>query len=242
MTNNFNILSKFVFIWIFSVITVSTLYAQTPPTYLESGLKTMEYYAPREYGGNGQNWTVVQDSNGFMYFGNTDGFILQFDGVHWRKIKIDNESIVRSLYITENGIILVGAQDEFGYLKTDHLGRLVYQSLIERIDSGNIQFTDIWKITVDEDKAYFISRNYLFSLPVSEIENNQSLIKFIYSEDRLHTLYTDDNHTLYTLIMGQGLFGLSGDSLKILPGGEFYKNDLFSGILPDNNSSKIIAT
>lgn len=80
---------------------------------LESGLPFLKNYTSREYQANGQNWAIVQDKNGFMYFGNTDGYVLQYDGVSWRKIPVSNGSIVRSLAIDSTGVIYVGAQNEF---------------------------------------------------------------------------------------------------------------------------------
>ncbi|KAA3616976.1 MAG: hypothetical protein D8M58_04740 [Calditrichaeota bacterium] len=221
-------------------INFSALFAQLNPVHLEVGRKDMEYFSPKSYDGNSQNWAVVQDSNGFMYFGNTDGFILQYDGVTWRKIKVDNESIVRSLFITKDGTILVGAQNEFGYLKLDDSGELIYHSLIKQINALDIQFSDVWKIAVSQQTVYFISRNYLFYIPLNQVKNEHQKIKHIYSKERLHTFYNAGND-LFTLVIGKGLFSISNDSLQKLHGGEFYKNDLFSGILLSKKST-IIAT
>jgi len=65
----------------------------------EQGLPLIKNYTPETYDAQGQNWAIVQDQNGFMYFGNTDGSILQYDGVTWRQIPVINGSIVRSFTI-----------------------------------------------------------------------------------------------------------------------------------------------
>lgn len=90
-----------------------------------------EYYFAKDFNGHNQNWSVVQDCSAIMYFANTDGFILQYDGIRWRKILINNESIVRSLAITNGGLIFVGAQDEAGFLEADYKGNLAYNSLVK---------------------------------------------------------------------------------------------------------------
>lgn len=51
----------------------------------EMGFSFIRNYTPKEYGGSGQVWTVVQDQRGILYFGDEDG-ILEYDGKTWRKM------------------------------------------------------------------------------------------------------------------------------------------------------------
>ena len=62
------------------------------------------------HGASEQNWAIVQDSRGVMYFGNHDA-ILEYDGVSWRKIYVKNRTTVRSFAIDGNG-------SDAGYLKS----------------------------------------------------------------------------------------------------------------------------
>ena len=41
----------------------------------ERGLPLIDNYPPEVYDAQEQNWAIVQDKNGFMYFGNTDGSV-----------------------------------------------------------------------------------------------------------------------------------------------------------------------
>ena len=66
-------------------------------------------FTPEENGGSEQNWSIIQDDRGVMYFGNNDKGILEYDGKTWRQIPIPNNSIVRSLAKDDEGTIYVGA-------------------------------------------------------------------------------------------------------------------------------------
>src|SRR5690242_4388888 len=56
--------------------------AQSNP---EKGLPFVTNFFPKTYQSYPQSWSIVEDNNGFMYFGN-QGYIIQYDGVKWQKI------------------------------------------------------------------------------------------------------------------------------------------------------------
>ncbi|RMD93577.1 MAG: hypothetical protein D6813_03900, partial [Calditrichaeota bacterium] len=74
---------------------VGIVSAQTP-AHLETGLPYTQNFSPKEYGAHSQNFAIVQDVRGMMYFGNVYG-VLEYDGVSWRLIPMPNQSVVRSL-------------------------------------------------------------------------------------------------------------------------------------------------
>jgi hypothetical protein len=51
-----------------------------------TGIPFIQNYAPKDYHADSQNWAIVQDRRGIMYFGNSDG-VLEYDGVSWRLIE-----------------------------------------------------------------------------------------------------------------------------------------------------------
>ncbi len=59
-------------------------------------MPVLKNYSPRDYNGGPQIWTILQDHRGIMYFGNSSGAILEYDGVTWKKIFVPS-SVVRSL-------------------------------------------------------------------------------------------------------------------------------------------------
>ena len=99
-----------------------------------NGLPIIRNFEPGEIGSD-QNWAVVQDQRGVIYVGTNNDGVLVYDGVEWNKISIPNQSDVRSLMVDDNGLVYVGANGEFGYLRPDELGSLQYYSLIHTLDS-----------------------------------------------------------------------------------------------------------
>src|SRR3990167_684239 len=113
--------------------------------YNRIGQPFIKYYSPKEYKASYQNWCVIQDNRGIMYFGNSNG-ILEYDGTSWRLIKTPNNSIVRSLCMDENGRIYVAASSDFGYLAPDSTGQLKFVSMLKFLDSKFREFGDVWDV------------------------------------------------------------------------------------------------
>ena len=88
-----------VFSFLFILMLTPVLFAQASGT---AGKPFITNFSPKEYGAGPQNWAVVQDQRGVMYFGNSNG-ILEYDGSNWRLIQLPNSSTVRSLAIDEQG-------------------------------------------------------------------------------------------------------------------------------------------
>ena len=110
----------------------------------QNGIPFITNYSPQEYGASQQNWAIVQDNRGVMYFGNNDNGVLEYDGVTWRKIKSPNNSIIRSLAVDSAGRIYVGAVGEFGFLNPDKEGAYQYISLLSKVDSSDLGFSDMF--------------------------------------------------------------------------------------------------
>ena len=91
--------------------------AQPGQTGKETGLPVIENYNARAYNGFPQIWSILEDRRGIMYFGNSGGEILEYDGVTWRKIFAP--TVVRSLAMDDQGKIWVGTAGNFGYLAPD---------------------------------------------------------------------------------------------------------------------------
>ena len=82
-----------------------------------------------------------------MYFGNSDGSILEFDGQNWNKIEVSDKPI-RSLCVDEKNKIYVGGNNEIGYLKPTKNGELVFKSLKNKIPKDHQNFREIWDIFI----------------------------------------------------------------------------------------------
>ena len=90
---------------------VGLIYSQNK---LESGFPLVNNYSPKEYGADTQNWAILQDDRGMMYFGNNLG-LLEFDGADWKLYPMPNNATCRSLANGEDGKIYAGGVGDLGY-------------------------------------------------------------------------------------------------------------------------------
>jgi len=118
----------------------------------ETGSFVFQNYSPKTYGANPQNWDIVQDSRGVMYFGNNEG-VLEFDGVFWRRIRLSYGSEVRTLAVDARGRIYVGGRGEFGYLEPDAHGTTQFVQI--KVPKGDAGFFDVWNIVPTSSGVYF---------------------------------------------------------------------------------------
>lgn len=108
----------------------------------------VRHFSKRDYHAGTQNWDIVQDLKGLLYFANNEG-VLRFDGVHWDLFPVRNKTIVRSLYAHPDGRIFAGAQNELGYFFPSANGVLTYHSLQHLIPPANnlLPMSGIWLTT-----------------------------------------------------------------------------------------------
>jgi signal transduction histidine kinase/ligand-binding sensor domain-containing protein len=189
----------------------------------ETGLPFIENFTPKQYNANTQNWAVVQDKRGVMYFGNNKG-VLEYDGVNWRLIPVSNNSIVRSLAIDSAGTIFVGAVGEFGYLAPDITGKLHYVSLVRHFSKSASVFSDIWSTLVKGDEVYFQSFYRLYRYKKGEtkswsVSNSYHRSFIVYDK-------------LYLREEGKGLMVMENDSLIKVKDGGLFSGDAVSAMLP----------
>jgi signal transduction histidine kinase/ligand-binding sensor domain-containing protein len=189
----------------------------------ETGLPFIQNFSPKQYHGNTQNWAIVQDRRGLMYFGNNKG-VLEYDGVNWRLIQLSNQSTARSLAIDSAGTIYVGGVGEFGYLAPDSVGNLVYESLVPKNKDEGPAFADVWSAQVRGNEVFFLASNILFRYKGGELSSWP--LKNAYHRSFLiyNQLYLRDN--------GVGLLKLEEDSLRQVPGGNIFKENAISAMLP----------
>ncbi len=169
----------------------------------EIGNPLAQVHSAKEYNAHGQNFAIVQDKRGLMYFGNFAG-VLEYDGTSWRTITTTNYAKVSSLYLDDAGRIFVGANGEFGYLKPDAKGTLHFASLSDRITTP---FGEIQRIVGTQSGVYFIGKKDIYLW-------NKKIVREWHTEDLiLSTHFVQGQMYLYQRKRGLGRF----DGNKILP-------------------------
>jgi len=152
---------------------------------ISRGLPFIRNYSPEEYNAHEQNFDIVQDKNGIMYFANFAG-ILEFDGTTWNKIPTSSGMRVLSLAIDEKGTIFVGGLYDFGYLKHNSEGTTSFVSLTDSIKNKE-EIGEIFKVICAKEMNYFISERKLFiakkdKISVISFENDASSAFFVNNE------------------------------------------------------------
>jgi serine phosphatase RsbU (regulator of sigma subunit)/ligand-binding sensor domain-containing protein len=190
------------------------------------GLPYIINFSVEEYHASKQNWAIVEDSRGIMYFGNNLG-VLEFDGQNWKLIPLPNNSIVRSLTIDEKGRIYVGSRGEFGFLQPDSIGSLKYISLIEKIEKKEDRkfAEDIGRTFIYKDKVYFCCDDRIFEF----YNNNIKLIRI----PNLKQVYESNGH-IFVRIEGEngGMGELVDGKVKMLSSGVIFKDLTIKALLP----------
>jgi len=155
-----------------------------------------------------------------MYFGNNDG-VLEFDGKRWRLYHCANPSIYRAVYVGVNGTIYVGLTNDFGILKPDVNGTLIYQSISQKFPQTAVSFNDIWKILETPEGIYFQSKSKIFLYHNDNVD--------VILPDKEFNFLHKVNKTLYTSERQTGLVVITGTRTQRAPGGEVFIGKSCSG-------------
>ncbi len=200
----------------------------------EEGLPFIKNYSPKDFNAPSQAWSVMEGNNGLMYFG-IQGGILEYDGVKWKKVFYPSAAqtvVVRALSKDKNGRIYYGSYGDFGYLKTDSVGKMIAVSLLDEVPADQRGFFDIWSINIGDDGIYFQAREEILRMRPT-ISNGKETWKVKVWKPQtmfMYGFYPDGN--FYAHQQGLGLYKLVKDSLELVPGSEFLGKERVQIMLP----------
>ena len=103
------------------------------------------HYSRNDFKGDPQFWTMCENDDGTLIFGNNDGAIV-FDGENWSKIYLPNNSSVRSIIKTKEGKIYAGGYNEFGTIQKNKFGVYFYKSLISEFHLDDKNIENLWQV------------------------------------------------------------------------------------------------
>ncbi|MBZ4034080.1 ABC transporter substrate-binding protein [Flavobacterium sp. 17A] len=134
------------------------------------GVPFITNYNPKAYKAASENWDVLQDSKGMMFFANHFG-IMQFDGVRWGIVtQPENRSMVRSMVIDKNDKIYVGAQGDFGFVIQLPNGQYQYTSLVKLLPKSARNFGDVLHTVIRNNEVIFFSYERIFIFKNNKIK------------------------------------------------------------------------
>jgi signal transduction histidine kinase/CheY-like chemotaxis protein len=100
---------------VFLAITLLMAHRSNGQELFELGRPLYQFFSTREYGGDNQNWSAVQDGKGLLFFGN-NSLVLDYDGQHWDHIPVPGGAAIHGLAIDSTGAIWVGGAGKLGRL------------------------------------------------------------------------------------------------------------------------------
>ncbi len=182
----------------------------------------------------GQIWAILQDQDGAMLFGGNKGIII-FDGREWNLVKMKAEPLVM-LPLENTEKVLVGCDNDYGYLQKDEKGVYTYVSL----SSKKFQFGDITDIEITDEAIYFYSKNVLIQLKKSELTYQT---EWLAEKNEPYEGIIKYQNQIYLKIKGKGIYKTEADS-KLTP---FAQNNLVNTEkilfnLPFSDNNTIIGT
>jgi signal transduction histidine kinase/DNA-binding response OmpR family regulator len=208
------------------VLGSSDAFANPTPSSVEAGRPLIHNYSRRDFGAEVQQWDVVQDARGIMYFANNAG-VLEFDGRKWRLIELPSRLDVRALAsdAAGTGRIYVGTGGDFGYLTPDAVGQLRFTSLLPAEARQDLRFDQVFTpVSAPDGRVYFQARTKVCRWSGAEVtcKDTTPALSRIFVAGR----------KLYVQQQGVGLMEMAGDTLRPVPGGERFAREEINVLLP----------
>lgn len=160
-----------------------------------------------------QTWQMAESGSGTVYFANNAGLVT-YNGLEWKTFKVPNKTIVRSLLLTADGKIYVGAQGEIGYFFPDRVGNLVYTSLMGHIEPADRNFGDVWKIVLQGQHLFFRTYRKIYEIDLS----NHQVTTYATTRNAKWDFLEIAGHRLLACNEEQGLVSFKNGRWTPLPG------------------------
>ncbi len=186
-----------------------------------------------DYDAANKNWSIAQDRDGVMYFGNDNG-LLEFDGIRWQLYQPSGNKLVRSVAVAPGGAIFTGGYEEFGCWQRSIDGKLAYRSLSDNF-KGSFHNDEIWKIWADDSLVFFQSFSNVY------IYDGQAVQKINPPNSILFLLKVRDEY--WVQVMGGALYRMdSKGKFDEIPGSLEFANTEIRVIQPFGTDDYLIGT
>ncbi|WP_290477365.1 MULTISPECIES: triple tyrosine motif-containing protein [unclassified Leeuwenhoekiella] len=160
----------------------------------ENQIPKITSYTRSDFEADGQFWTMTEDDEGVLYFGNNDGIIV-YDGERWQKVTLPNHSTVRSLVKAKNNTIYVGGFNEIGILKKTSNGGYYYHSLSEELNLETENLENLWQVHEFKNAIIYRSFSELTVINANTASHVKANVNFLYSGIVNDHLYVQDQNT-----------------------------------------------
>ena len=191
------------------------------------GRPYIQNFTANIYLAENKNFSIIQDSSGIIYFGNTN-CILEFDNNNWNKIVISG---IPHLTINNNRIY-TAAYNDFGEIVPNKSGASTFKSLFNTTSFYNLNFGQFENIFSLDSIIFFNNKNNIF-----KFQNNK--VSIIYSDSLgLKSFFV--HNQLFIESRSSGLLKYDNDSFVPLFNKTHFLNKNISFIIPFKNQDYII--
>lgn len=119
----------------------------------ERGVPGIKNYSPKDYQQESQNFSILQDQNKLMFFGNSNG-IMEFDNTNWRITKVTG---MPQMDINSKNEIYFGGYNQLGIITyKDGLPHAKQFDFFEEIKPGQIE-----KVVAFDKQVFFTTSHQL---------------------------------------------------------------------------------
>jgi len=194
-------------------------------SFAQQGNYYINNYMPSVYGTGDQNWSIVQDNLGRLFVANSDA-IMMYDGKSWAFTGTKDGITISSVAKTNNNVILVGGEGNFGYLNTKSAKKIKYVSLSDSLPQKETDFGKIWAIHNIDSNQFFCANEKIFWYV-----NNKFKESFVPTGEKFHTFFNIEKTLLIREQSVGFMFFKDGKLNKIKNTEEFADTKVYA-ILP----------
>jgi hypothetical protein len=160
------------------------------------------------------NWSVVQDSEGIIYYSNYLKGIQTFDGQKVRPVLDEKgeptKGLGRALVIDAKKTIYAIIGFGFGYIEKNKFNEPIYYSLSDKLPEKNKVNSTLWSAGVLNDTIIFTSENSVY------LYKDKKLLRVEHYKKVIHTLGITEGGA-FLRVWGEGLFRLVNGKFTIIP-------------------------
>jgi len=178
-------------------------------------LPPINFFTPKEYKAENQNWSISQGLDKNIYIANNIG-LLEFNGARWKLYPSPNETILRSVKAIGEKIYS-GSYMDFGYWKKNNFGILAYTSLSKELDIKLIEDEQFWDIIEIDNWILFQSLNRIYVL--NSTDNSLQIIAAKTLITKMYAVggsvyFQNENEGIYKIDNGKSILVTNDQLIK----------------------------
>jgi hypothetical protein len=160
------------------------------------------------------NWSIVQDSEGIIYYGNSRQGVQTFDGQKVRPVLDEKgkptQRNARAMVLDSKKTIYAIIGAGFGYIEKNKFNDPIYYSLSDKLPEKDKVTSTLWNAVMLNDTILFSSENSVY------LYKDKKLISVEHYKNVIHTLRTTERDA-FLRVWGEGLFKLIDGKFTLIP-------------------------